>query len=92
MNRCIEVIESFEITGRGLVVVLPVLASHLPHATPLPVTVRVPGQLPFHAQAFHEILLRRSTGSLETSALLLSGLRKAQVPLGSILEYESNAA
>lgn len=91
MNRCIEVIESFEITGRGLVVVLPVMASDLPHATPLPVTVRVPGQSPFHAQAFHEILLRRSTATLENSAFLLAGLRKAQVPIGSTLEFESNA-
>jgi len=53
MNRSVEVIEAFEIIGRGLVVVLPVLATDLPHATPLPVVIRVPGQLPFHAQAFH---------------------------------------
>lgn len=92
MNRCVEVIETFEITGRGLVVVLPVLASDLPHATPLPVLVCVPGQLPFHAQAFHEILLRRNTAALENSAFLLTGLRKAQVPIGTILEFESKAA
>jgi len=92
MNRCMEVIESFEITGRGLVVVLPVLASELPHTAPLSVTVRAPGQLPFQAQALHEILLRRSTPALESSAFLLTGLRKSQVPLGSIVEFQSNAA
>lgn len=91
MNRCFEVIESFEITGRGLVVVLPILALDIPHARPLPVIVRVAGQLPFHAQAFHEILLRRSTAALENSAFLLAGLQKAQVPIGSIVELESNA-
>ncbi|KQZ40065.1 hypothetical protein ASD58_06725 [Duganella sp. Root1480D1] len=91
MNFHFEVLETFEITGRGLVVVLPVLASDMPHATPLPVTLHVPGQAPFQVQAFHEILLRRTTEVLENSVLLLSGLRKSQVPIGSTLELESNA-
>jgi hypothetical protein len=92
MNPRFEVKETFEITGRGLVVALPVLAADLPHAQPLSIKILVPGQSPIHAKAFHEILLRYSPVALETSSLLLIGLRKEQVPLGAVLEIEVSEA
>lgn len=92
MNQSFEVFETFEITGRGLVVALPGNIASLPHVSPLSVVVHVAGQPSIRTTAFHEILLRRSTEPIENSALLLSGLRKAQVPIGSVVEVESNAA
>lgn len=92
MNHTFEVIETFEITGRGLVVVLAGGIAALPHVSPLLVAVHVHSHPSFHTKAFHEILLRRTTTALESSALLLPELGKTQVPIGSVVEVESNAA
>jgi hypothetical protein len=86
-----EVVETFEIAGRGLVVVLPDLFAALPHVTPIDVTIRPRDLAPFRAQAFHELLLRGAAGP-EVSALVLPGVEKAQVDAGAMLDVETDRA
>jgi hypothetical protein len=56
MNQSFEVLETFEISGRGLVVVLPGDIASLPHASRLSVIVHVAGQPSIHTSASFPLL------------------------------------
>ena len=85
MPDSFEVVERFEITGRGVAAVISEVTS-LAHGKEVLVTIRPPNAPPFEATAFQEHLLRRSQAPLEQSVLLLAGLVKSQVPIGSRIE------
>ena len=90
LQRTFSVTGVFEITGRGVGGVMEATLN-LHKGKGIPVVVRAPGSEAVHATAFQESLLRRRPEPQEHSAFLLSGLTKAQVPIGSKIEIHDRA-
>ena len=80
----LEVVETFWITNRGLVVAFDEL---LPEPTPRKVEVEItlPGGAKLHAHGFLEFLCRSVSERREVSALLLPELPRESVPIGSLV-------
>jgi hypothetical protein len=80
-----QVVEVFEITGRGLVAAFDELIEFVPSKQIMVIITRPDGTT-IETQAFVEILLRRQPVVIEKSALLLKDLNRADVPIGSSVE------
>ncbi len=81
-----RVIETFHIIGRGLVVVVDG-TSNLPVGRGLPVEIETPRGQRFTTMAFREWPRREAPLEDEHDAYLLEGLRRDDVPVGSILRF-----
>ena len=75
MNEQFEVIEKFEITGRGAVVVIDEITERVPGKS---YTVEVTGanNETLTTEAFKEWFLRRTSKPIEKEAYMLKGLHK----------------
>lgn len=82
-----RVIETFEITGRGVVVLADETTDHSAGAR-LVATVRRPDGSTVNAEAFKERLLRYRPEAIENEAYLLRKLSKTDVPIGSEIYVE----
>ncbi len=80
-----RVADTFQITGRGLVVAVEG-TTELPVAKKLAAIVRRPDGTTIEAEAFKEWLLRRTPEPIEREAFLLPGLCKDDIPIGSEIE------
>lgn len=85
MTRRHEVIETFQITGHGLAAVIDEAVVTVP-GNPASVIVYPLGAQPFSAVVFPMLFLCRQPSPVEKSVVLLSGLTKLQVPIGSHIE------
>jgi len=86
-----KIIETFEITGRGLAVAVEG-ATELPVSKKLLAAVTRPDGSSISADAYKEWLLRRNPQPVEKAAFLLIGLSKSDVPLGSELQLQISTA
>jgi hypothetical protein len=84
--------ESFDITGRGVVVVFRGDAEALPLATRFPVSVERPDGAIRKAEASVEYVLRHHPVRAERCALLIYGLTKLDAPPGSTIRVPSPPA
>ena len=83
----LTVIETFSITGRGLVVVLDGFTG-LPVGKALTVRITRPDGSTSDTVAYKEWLLRRSTPPVdEHEAFILRDIEKMQAPLGSTVQF-----
>ncbi|MCB9669685.1 MAG: hypothetical protein H6736_23130 [Alphaproteobacteria bacterium] len=83
----LEVVETFMISGRGLVVVLDG-ATDLPVGRAIRATVTTPDGHRIAVSAFREWLLRREPTHHERECFLLAALAKQDVPAGSTVTFE----
>lgn len=81
-----RVIETFQIDGRGLVVVVDG-TSNLPVGRSLPVEIETPRGQWITTVAYREWPRREAPLDDEHDAYLLEGLRRDDVPVGSILRF-----
>jgi hypothetical protein len=81
-----EIIEIFEITGRGAVAVIDGTTERSA-GKPHRVEVLTPGGTTFAAEAHKEYLLRREPTPVEREAYLLKGLHRGDVPSGSRIRF-----
>ncbi|WP_044618165.1 hypothetical protein [Gynuella sunshinyii] len=81
-----EILETFEITGRGVVVVISEITNHTV-ATRYPVQVVTPDGNVLTTTANKEWLLRRQSSPIEQAGYLLTGLSRDEVPSGSRLRF-----
>lgn len=79
-------IETFEITGRGLVAVIKDRTSRKV-AFPHRVEVILKDGTRREAVAYKELLLRRQPVVRELEAYVLEGFRRSDVPVGSVLRF-----
>ena len=86
VNPSYRIIESFEITGRGLVVVVEETLDFLGAGRRLEVKITRPDDTVIEAIGFQEWLLRKQTAPAEKVVILLMGIEKSQVPIGSVLK------
>jgi len=86
-----EIIETFEITGRGLAVAVE-QATELPVSKKLLAVVKRPDGSSIYADDYKEWLLRRNSQPIEKEAFLLIGLSKVDVPVGSELHLQIPAS
>jgi len=80
------ILEVFEITGRGAVVVIGE-ATNRSVGKPHKVEVLKPTGENVRTEAFKEWLLRRATPPVEDEAYLLKGVSKIDIPPGSRLRF-----
>jgi hypothetical protein len=85
-SRSYKVVETFEITDRGVVVVIDETVD-LGVGKKLAATIRRPDGSTFEAVAMQEWLLRRRLTPVEHLAFLLADIPKVDVPLGSTIEF-----
>jgi hypothetical protein len=81
-----DIIEVFEITGRGAAVIIAETTDRSvrePHR----VEVITPDGKVFKTEAYKEFLLRRNPTPVEKEGYLLKGLHKPDVPVGSRLRF-----
>ena len=81
-----DIVETFEITGRGAVVVISEITEHgvgKPHK----VEVVTPKGEVISTEAFKEWLLRRQPTPIENEAYMLKDLHKKDIPPGSRLRF-----
>jgi len=83
-----QIIELFEITDRGTVVVVDE-AVKLNGGKPISIQITRPDGSAFAGTAFVERLLQRASHPIEKSALLIPNVKKDSVPEGSILSIET---
>jgi hypothetical protein len=81
-----EIVETFEITGRGAVVVIDQV-SERGVGKPHQVDVLMPGGGVIRTEAYKEWLLRRQPVPIEKEAYMLNGWHKNDIPLGSRLRF-----
>ncbi|MCK7598182.1 hypothetical protein M0G74_12940 [Microbulbifer sp. CAU 1566] len=81
-----EIVECFEITGRGVAVILDDISDR-PVGKPLGVKVLKPDGDYVETVAFKEWLLRRMPTPIEKGAYILMGLHKEDIPSGSRLRF-----
>ncbi len=77
-----EIVETFEITGRGAAVIIdevPQRSVGKPHQ----VEILTPDGEVIRAEAYKEWLLRRQPTPIEKEAYLLKGIHKNRIPPGS---------
>jgi hypothetical protein len=86
-----KVIETFEITGRGVVAVIDETVDLGVGKELRVVTTRPNGTL-LEAHAYQEWLLRRQPTPVERAALLLVDIAKSEVPNGSSIRVTKNNA
>jgi hypothetical protein len=84
------VIETFDITGRGVVAVVAETVD-FGVGKELRVVITRPDETSFEAQAFQEWLLRRQPAPVEHTGFLLRGVTRSDVPIGSRLEVKLDA-
>src|SRR5690349_10019572 len=77
-----KVVETFRISGRGLVVMIDT-TTELPVGKKLSATITRPDGSTVLADAFKEWLRRSSQEPIDQEAFLLLGLSESDVPLGS---------
>ncbi len=82
----LEVIEAFQITGRGLVAVLDG-ATGLPIGAAHSTRVSTPTGAIHQAKAYKEWLSTRKPVPVEREAFFLQVLDKNKVPIGSLVEF-----
>ncbi|MFT4254480.1 MAG: hypothetical protein QM608_18595 [Caulobacter sp.] len=82
-----QIIETFEIAGRGLVVV-PRLPAGLPMQPRLIAVVTCPDGRVLRAEAWLEWMLERGDQPAERPVFLLKGLSKPDIPIASSLAFE----
>ena len=80
-----SILEAFEITGRGTVVVVPE-ATDLPVGKVLRATVTSPDGSQLQADAYKEWLLRKTPAPLEHEAYLLRGVPISSISPGAEVE------
>jgi hypothetical protein len=83
-NSSYLIVEVFEITGRGAVVVLDDVIE-LNVGKPINIRITRPDGVAFDAVAFIELLLRRVPMVIEKTALRLPDIPKSAVSVGSVL-------
>jgi hypothetical protein len=81
-----QIVETFEITGRGAVVVVEDVPSRTV-GTALRVEILLPDGNVISAEAHREFPLRRQPQSAQSDAFWLKGLHKDQVPPGSRIRF-----
>lgn len=81
-----DIVETFEITGRGAVVVIDAVSDRS-GGRAYPIEVLTPGGVVIPAQAYREQPLRRQPGPVENEAYMLVGLHKNDIPAGSRLRF-----
>lgn len=81
-----QIAETFEITGRGAVVVLDEV-SERSVAKPYSAVILRPDGVELRTTVFKEWLLRREPTLVEREAYLLKGLHKDDIPIGSRLRF-----
>ena len=81
-----KITETFEITGRGVVVVIAETVD-LGVGKKLAATITKSDGSSFPAVAMQEWLLQREPAPVEHAAFLLAGVNKLDVPLGSTVEF-----
>lgn len=81
--------EQFQITGRGLVVVVSV-NTELPTGRAVRATLHLPDGSTRICEAFKEWILRRNAEPLEKEGFFLPGLTRFDVPTGTLVELEDN--
>ncbi|GAA3582910.1 hypothetical protein [Marinobacter xestospongiae] len=86
MTEQYSIAEKFEITGRGVVVVIDEVTGRVP-GTVYKVELKGAYGDRVVAEALKEWLLRRCTGSFEKEAYFLSGLHKTDVPEHAVLVF-----
>ena len=80
-----KIVDTFEITGRGLAVAIDEV-TNLPVGAELAATITRSDGVTFTAIAYKEWLLRRQPVVQETEAFLLRGVSKLDAPIGSEIE------
>ena len=86
MKSSYQITETFQITNRGLVVVIDEVIALYP-GKPIVVKITCPNGAVIESTAYQELLLRYQPKALEKIALVLKELEKAQVPIGSYIEF-----
>lgn len=86
MTEQYSIVEKFEITGRGAVVVIDEVTGRVP-GTAYKVELRGPHGDRVVAEAFKEWLLRREPKPFEKEAYFLRGLHKTDVPEYAVLVF-----
>jgi hypothetical protein len=81
-----EIVEVFEITGRGAVVLIDEVTERSV-GKPHKVEVLTPEGGVVGAEAYKEYLLRRQPAPIEKEGYLLRGLHKNEIPAGSRLRF-----
>jgi hypothetical protein len=87
MTKLYGIIETFEILGRGVVVVIDQIVPVV-NGKEVPVIIHTSGGQTFVANAYHEWFLRKSMIKLEQSAFLLKNLKKHNIPAGSQIQFQ----
>jgi hypothetical protein len=82
----VTVEQVFEITGRGLAVLFQGELPSLPLGVGLPARVQRPDGSTAEARAFFESIHWQRPELRERPALLLAGLKRTDVPVGSTVE------
>jgi hypothetical protein len=80
-----KIVDTFEITGRGLAVAIDEI-TNLPVGAELVAAITRPDGTTFRAIAYKEWLLRRQPVVQEAEAFLLRGVSKLEAPIGSEIE------
>ncbi len=80
-----KIVDTFEITGRGLAVATDEITS-LPVTAELVAKITCPDGAILSAAAYKEWLLRRQPIVQESEVFLLRGVSKPEVPIGSEIE------
>ncbi|NQD37622.1 hypothetical protein HPT27_11350 [Permianibacter sp. IMCC34836] len=81
-----EIVQTFEITGRGAVVVIPDITAQRVGKS-IKVEILTPNGATLCAEAFKEWLLRHQPEAVENEAYHLIGLHKKDIPEGSRLRF-----
>lgn len=82
--------ETFQITGRGLVIAIDDIID-LRSGKSIIVKITRPDNSVIEATAHQELMLRNKPAVSEKTAFLLAGLEKSQVPIGSYIEVGAYA-
>ncbi len=83
-----RIVETFQITGRGLAVAVEE-STELPVGRKLLAVVNRPDGSSISVEAYKEWLLRRHSEPMEKETFLLMGLSKSDVPIGSKLQLST---
>jgi hypothetical protein len=86
-ERRFRIVDRFEITGRGTVVVIDAITD-LPVGKTLRAAIIRPDLSMLRAEAFKEWVLRREPTPIENEAYLLLGIEKSDVPDGSFIDIQ----
>ena len=88
MNKRYKIEERFQITNRGTAVVINE-TTELPTGKALSAMIVSPDGSSFNAEAFKELILRRTPETLEKEAFILMGVDKNNVVEGSEIEFHA---